>query len=97
MTNGHSLTLFSSAKKEAPHLTYPETAVGHQKMCFFVAKDSNWQYQVQESLADISIGIATDTTIEELNQYMRDNASQFQFQPYHERFVEQNALKVLKQ
>lgn len=35
-------------------------------------------------------------SIEELNVYMANNASQFQFQPYLDRYVEQNANKLLK-
>ena len=96
VTSGQSHALLSPAKKEAPHLKFPSIAVGRQKMCFFVAQDSKWKYEGQHSLAGLSIGIATDTSIEELNQYMLDNSKQFQFQPYHERFVKQNALKVLR-
>ncbi len=96
VTSGQYDALLSPAKKEAPHLVYPLKAVGSQRMCFFVKESSNWKYEGAESLKGVSIGIATDTSIEELNGYMSKHPEQFQFQPYHERFVKQNALKLLK-
>ena len=44
----------------------------------------------------MQIGIASDTSIEELNDYIKMHSEQFQYQPYHERYVIQNAKKVLK-
>lgn len=44
----------------------------------------------ESSLAKQVVGIATDTSIEELNEFVANNPQYFQFQPYHERFVEQN-------
>jgi len=96
VTFGKSHALLSPAKKEAPHLTYPSMEIGYQKMCFFVDKNSQWKYEGFQSLKGLFIGIAKDTSIEELNQYMHQHPEQFQFQPYHERFVKQNALKLLK-
>ncbi len=62
--------LLSPAKAEAPALLYPGEEVGIQRMCFFTRADSDWQYQGVHSLADKQIGIATDTSIEELNEFV---------------------------
>ncbi len=96
VTEGSYDALLSPAKKEAPNLSYPEQAVGHQKMCFFTKAQSSWQYLGPESLNDQFVGVAADTSIEELNQYIKEHPQHFQFQPYHERYVKQNAGKVLK-
>jgi polar amino acid transport system substrate-binding protein len=94
--NGEYDALLSPAKPEAPDLIYPDNPVGFQQMCFFTLNKFNWQYSGPESLARLDIGIASDTSIEELNVYIANNASQFQFQPYLDRYVEQNANKLLK-
>ncbi|GLX78569.1 hypothetical protein tinsulaeT_19090 [Thalassotalea insulae] len=96
VTEGSYDALLSPAKKEAPDLTYPEQAVGHQKMCFFTKAQSSWHYRGPNSLDDQYVGVAADTSIEELNQYIKEHPQHFQFQPYHERYVKQNAGKVLK-
>jgi ABC-type amino acid transport substrate-binding protein len=88
--------LLSPAKAEAPNLIYPLHEVGKQRMCFFTQKSSKWTYLGPESLANMQIGIAVDTSIEELNEYVKNNLTQFQFQPYHERYVIQNAHKLDK-
>jgi len=96
VSDGKYDALLSPAKKEAPHLVYPEWGVGKQRMCFFVASDSSWMYKGEESLQGKAFGIANDTSIEELNDYIQAHSKQFQFQPYHERYVYQNAQKVIK-
>ncbi|NQZ81227.1 MAG: transporter substrate-binding domain-containing protein [Colwellia sp.] len=88
--------LLAPAKAEAPNLIYPKHEVGKQRMCFFTKKSSQWSYSGPESLANLQIGIAVDTSIEELNEYVKNNLAQFQFQPYHERYVLQNARKLDK-
>lgn len=88
--------LLSPAKPEAPDLIYPHQAIGSQQMCFFTKKDDTWRYTGLPSLANKQIGIASDTSIEELNQFVKDNPQQFQFQPYLERYVEQNFNKLKK-
>lgn len=94
--SGQADALLSPAKAEAPSLIYPNNEVGVQRMCFFTEQDSKWQYRGTKSLAGLQIGIATDTSIEELNSYVADNLMQFQFQPYHERYIVQNAKKLQK-
>jgi ABC-type amino acid transport substrate-binding protein len=94
--NGDYDALLSPAKPEAPDLTYPLYPLGFQQMCFFALKKSDWLYTGPDSLANLQIGIAADTSIEELNLYIANNAMQFQFQPYVDRYVEQNANKLLK-
>ena len=88
--------LLSPAKAEAPNLIYPMHEVGKQRMCFFTKKNFDWRYSGPESLANLQIGIAVDTSIEELNEYVKNNLAQFQFQPYHERYVIQNDHKLDK-
>jgi len=96
VSNGHYDALLAPAKKEAPNLIFPDIAVGYQQMCFFTDKKNTWLYTGENSLKDMQIGIANDTSIEELNNYINKHPTQFQYQPYHERYVMQNAGKVLK-
>lgn len=88
--------LLSPAKKEAPTLSYPDQEVGIQRMCFFTDVNSPWNYQGESSLAGQNIGIATDTSIEELNGYIARNPDQFQFQPYVSRYIKQSIGKLEK-
>jgi len=96
VSSGKADALLSPAKSEAPNLLYPELSVGYQQMCFFTLYKSNWHYDGVSSLKGLQIGIATDTSIEELNNYVKSNPWQFQFQPYHERFIAQNIAKLEK-
>ena len=96
VSSGKADALLSPAKAEAPDLLYPEQAVGAQTMCFYTRADSGWSYQGVDSLKNLQIGIAIDTSIEELNSYVAEHPGQFQFQPYHERFISQNAGKLDK-
>lgn len=94
--NGTSLALLAPAKEEAPTLIYPSIPIGIQEMCFFVKENSDWNYTGLESLRHIVVGIANDTSIEELNQFAKENPATFQVQPYHERFISQNINKLFK-
>jgi len=96
VSDGKYDALLAPAKKEAPHLTFPNFPVGHQRMCFFTDAKNPWRYENKQSLNGMQIGIAIDTSIEELNGYIKEHPEQFQYQPYHERYVAQNAGKVLK-
>jgi len=93
---GKADALLSPAKSEAPNLLYPQLSVGYQQMCFFTRYKSNWRYDGINSLKGLQIGIATDTSIEELNDYVKNHPWQFQFQPYHERYLAQNIAKLEK-
>ncbi|WP_286234243.1 substrate-binding periplasmic protein [Thalassotalea sediminis] len=88
--------LLSPAKPEAPNLVYPMLAIGSQQMCFFSLTDNLWKYTGEKSLNNLRIGIAKDTSIKELNNFLQTNAHQFQFQPYLDRYVDQNYRKLLK-
>lgn len=88
--------LLSPAKKEAPDLTYPNLPIGLQKMCFYTLAGSEWFYTNENSLENLFIGVAEDASVEELNSYIDKNKEQFQFQPYHERYVSQNIRKLEK-
>jgi len=96
VSSGKYDALLAPAKKEAPHLVFPRFGVGLQRMCFFNSITDPWVFDGEQSLKNKQIGIAFDTSIEELNQYIKKHSWQFQFQPYHERYVTQNAQKVLK-
>ncbi|WP_394251931.1 hypothetical protein [Vibrio profundi] len=71
--NGKSHALLSPAKNEAPKLRYPQHAIGVQRMCFFTSVDSEWYYQGLSSLKNLKIGIAYDTSIAKLNDYVSLN------------------------
>lgn len=96
VSQGKADALLSPAKSEAPHLLYPEKEVGFQQMCFFTLNDSSWHYDGIDSLKGVQVGIAKDTSIEELNDYVNAHPGQFQFQPYHERYVSQSLAKLDK-
>ncbi len=96
VSSGEADALLSPAKSEAPHLLYPQLAVGYQQMCFFTLTESSWHYEGVGSLKGLQIGIANDTSIEELNSYVKSHAYQFQFQPYHERYLAQSFAKLEK-
>jgi len=96
VSSGKSDALLSPAKSEAPNLLYPQLAVGYQQMCFFTKYESYWHYDGVNSLKGMQIGIAIDTSIEELNGYVKNNPWQFQFQPYHERYLAQSIAKLKK-
>ncbi|MFC3094960.1 ABC transporter substrate-binding protein [Alteromonas sediminis] len=93
---GVSIGLSAPAKQEAPTLIYPSIPIGIQRMCFFVNRTSSWEYTGIDSLEGVVIGIAHDTSIEELNQYAKQFPNNFQYQPYHERFISQNVKKLQK-
>lgn len=96
VVQGMSIALSAPAKQEAPNLIYPDIPIGIQRMCFFVSRHSNWRYSDIESLSGINVGIASDTSIEELNQYVKRYPENFQYQPYHDRFISQNIKKLHK-
>lgn len=93
---GYVDAILAPAKAEAPNLLYPEHEVGAQSMCFFTEKTNPWTFSSIDSLQNLQFGIATDTSIEELNQYVSDNPQQFQFQPYFGGYIHQQARKVMK-
>tara|TARA_R110002096_G_scaffold275602_2_gene469346 strand:+ start:521 stop:1324 length:804 start_codon:yes stop_codon:yes gene_type:complete len=84
---GAVTALLSPAKKEAPDLLFPKEAIGLQRMCFYVQKGSKWKYTDESSLAGLQIGIATDTSIEELNNYIKKHPTQFHYMPYTKDYV----------
>jgi ABC-type amino acid transport substrate-binding protein len=96
VSSGKADALLSPVKSEAPNLLYPKFAVGYQQMCFFTQQKSSWRYNGLSSLKGVQIGIAIDTSIEELNSYVKSHPWQFQFQPYHERYLAQNIAKLEK-
>ncbi|GAB3535178.1 substrate-binding periplasmic protein [Photobacterium alginatilyticum] len=93
---GKSHALLSPAKEEAPGLKFPAQEVGLQRMCFITRMDSKWEYNSPESLSGMTVGMASDTSIEELNSYMVQNPNQFDFLPYGENYIEKNIKKLGK-
>ncbi|MGF1722321.1 hypothetical protein L4D20_20045 [Vibrio kyushuensis] len=93
---GKALALLSPAKSEAPGLRFPNNPIGVQRMCFFASRSSSWQYEGLESLEGLRIGIAYDTSIAELNDYVTHNKGQFSFFPYDDDFITRN-LNMVKQ
>ncbi|MGF1756029.1 transporter substrate-binding domain-containing protein [Vibrio makurazakiensis] len=94
--NGKSHALLSPAKNEAPQLLYPQHPIGVQRMCFFTSSSSNWKYTGLKSLKGMKIGIAYDTSIAELNDYVAEHKDQFEFFPYNHKFITRNLNMVSK-
>lgn len=92
--NGRAHALLSPAKAEAPDLVYPDQEIGVQSMCFFVLKDSQWQYEGVDSLEGHLTGLASDTSIEELNTLIEDRTDLFFVQPYSDEYI-RNSLNML--
>lgn len=85
---GQAHALLSPAKQEAPGLLFPEQEVGIQRMCFFTKTSTDWKYTGPESLSGVKVGIAQDTSIEELNSFIAANPSQFDFIPYSDNYLD---------
>lgn len=94
--NGDAQALLSPAKAEAPSLLYPQYEVGVQRMCFFTHRRSTWEYSGVSSLIDLQIGIATDTSVEELNSFIVSHKKQFQFMPYTGTYVQKSVRKLIQ-
>lgn len=92
--DGDNHALLSPAKAEAPNLLFPKHEIGIQRMCFFTKKESNWQYTGLDSLKGLKIGVANDTSIEELNEYMDKNKKQFGFLPYNDTYIKKSIKKL---
>jgi ABC-type amino acid transport substrate-binding protein len=92
---GKKHALLAPAKKEARTLIYPRNEIGIQRMCFFKLASSNWEFKGLDSLKGLRIGIASNTSIEELSHYADKNRHQFHYMPYHKNYIEQS-LKKLK-
>jgi len=94
VSRGSNQALLSPAKAEAPDLLYPKHEVGIQRMCFFTSKSSQWRYTDAESLKGMKIGIANDTSIEELNEFIGKNKKQFQYLPYNDSYLATSFRKL---
>lgn len=85
---GKAHALLSPAKQEAPTLRFPEQEVGIQRMCFYTKKVNDWEYTGPDSLKGIKVGLAQDTSIEELNSFIENNPNQFDFIPYSDQYLD---------
>lgn len=93
---GRVHAILSPAKAEAPDLLYPINEVGTQRMCFFTERSDDWYYLNIHSLKTKQFGLSSETSLEELNDYAALHPEQFQYLPYNERHIVQQANKVLK-
>ncbi len=84
---GAADALLAPAKAEAPSLIYPAYHVGWQRMCFLVKDSSDWKYEGLASLRGIDIGVARNTSMTELDEYLEQNGDQFHFMPYTKDYV----------
>ncbi len=87
--------LLAPAKIEAPDLLYPTQPVGFQRVCFYTLTDSLWTYSGEASLADLTIGIAIDISLEEIHDYVQKHENQFVFQAESKRYIEES-LRMLE-
>ncbi len=94
VSRGSNQALLSPAKAEAPDLLYPKHEVGIQRMCFFTTKSSHWEFTNAESLKGMKIGIANDSSIEELNQFIVKHKQQFQYLPYNDNYLATSFRKL---
>ena len=91
---GQAQALLAPAKQEAPNLMFPTQEVGIQRMCFFTKSHSDWTYSGPESLTGLKVGLAQDTSIEELNSFIADNPDQFDFIPYSDSYLDISIKKT---
>ena len=94
VSRGSNQALLSPAKAEAPKLLYPKHEVGIQRMCFFTSKGSQWTFTDAKSLKGMKIGIANDSSIEELNQFIEKHKKQFQYLPYNDSYLATSFRKL---
>ena len=86
--------LLSPAKPEAPDLIYPEEEIGTQRMCFFVLKENSWNFEGPASLEGHVTGIASDTSVEELNEFISGRPDLFFYTPYGSDYLK-NSIDML--
>lgn len=84
---GLDIAVIAPAKKEAPDLIYPQYPVGTQRACFYTRANSDWRYTGADSLKGLSLGLPTDMSLEELQDYVVENKEQFHFQSITDRYV----------
>ncbi|WP_420414260.1 substrate-binding periplasmic protein [Roseibium sp.] len=91
---GRVHALLSPAKAEAPDLVYPAEEIGVQRMCFFVLKENPWTFEGTSSLEGHLTAVATDTSIEELNEFISKRTDLFFFAPYSDEYLK-NSIDML--
>ncbi|RED49220.1 hypothetical protein [Aestuariispira insulae] len=92
---GRAHALLSPAKAEAPDLIYPAHEIGNQRMCFFSLASNPWTFDGPESLEGHLTGIAADTSIEELNDFIHTREDLFNFSTYGPHYL-RNSLNMLR-
>lgn len=92
--SGKAIALLSPAKAEAPDLIYPNMEVGSQRMCFFTGVNTEWSYDGIASLKGRLTGVARDTSLPGLNDYINLHKEEFHVQPYSPTYLE-NSLQML--
>ena len=66
--------LLAPAKLEAPDFIFPKEPVAYQQMCFYVKKESTWEYKSIDSLKNISIAISQGAHYPGLMEYINKNS-----------------------
>ena len=92
---GRAHALLSPARAEAPDLVYPTQEIGNQRMCFFALSSNPWKFDGPGSLEGRLTGIAADTSIEELNEFIRTREDLFNFSTYGPHYL-RNSLNMLR-
>ena len=92
--NGRSHALLAPTREEAPNLKFPEQEIGLQRMCFFTKSSSEWAYTGEDSLKGLTIGLAQDTYIDELSEYIEKNEKQFDYIPYNDGYLASSFKKL---
>jgi len=92
--NGRSHALLAPTREEAPNLKFPEQEIGLQRMCFFTKSSSEWAYTGEDSLKGLTIGLAQDTYIDELSEYIEKNEKQFDYIPYSDGYLTSSFKKL---
>lgn len=87
--------LLAPAKIEAPSLIYPNEPIGYQRVCFYTPSDSRWIFDGEDSLQNLTIGIAIDMSLEEIHDYIQTHEQQFVFQAESKRYI-QESLRMLE-
>lgn len=85
--SGAAFAIIAPTRKEAPSLIFPQQPVGIQNSCFFTLSTSEWRYDGVQSLDGLRIGLAADSSLEEINSYVLKNREKFYFQSVTERYI----------
>lgn len=92
--SGRAHVLLSPTKDETPDLLFPKSEVGIQKVCFFTKSDSSWSYTGIQSLDGLKVAAYKDGAFGEIDNYMKENAKQFQLTVGNSTYLDNNLKKM---